>query len=596
MHTINAPLAAAVVSVDVSQGQTVSEGQLIATLESMKMQTAILAPTAGIISALTVALGETVQAGQRLATLTAGAGQETLAQTPAEILDTVDVNAKSPLAHIYQQHSNTLDHHRQEAVAKRHSKGYRSARENLQDLCDENSFVEYGQLAVAAQRGRKSLDALRSETAADGVITGLATINHSLFGPVASQVAVVINDYTVLAGTQGYFHHKKINRILEQAKRHSLPVIMYTEGGGGRPGDTDVKTQIAGLDVSSFARWAALSGQVPLIAVNNGYCFAGNAALFGCADIRIATQQSWIGMAGPAMIEGGGLGSYKPTDIGPIDVQAKNGVVSLVADNEAQATALAKQVLGYFQGDHRQWQCAQQADLRDLMPADRRYVYDIRKIIQHLADSDSWLELSKQYGRAIATGFVRIEGKAMGLIANDCRVLGGAIYAEAADKAARFITLCNNFSIPLLSLCDTPGFMVGPDSEEQGAATRMAQLFIAGAKLTTPLVTIFLRKGYGLGAMAMAGGSFHQPIYSAAWPMGEFGGMGLEGAVRLGFKKELAAEKDQQAKDALFSKLLAEMYQRGQASEAAAHLEIDAVIDPADTRSVVIRALNTAIS
>ncbi len=596
MHTINAPLAAAVVSVDVSQGQTVSEGQLIATLESMKMQTAILAPTAGIISALTVALGETVQAGQRLATLTAGAGQETLAQTPAEILDTVDVNAKSPLAHIYQQHSNTLDHHRQEAVAKRHSKGYRSARENLQDLCDENSFVEYGQLAVAAQRGRKSLDALRSETAADGVITGLATINHSLFGPVASQVAVVINDYTVLAGTQGYFHHKKIDRILEQAKRHSLPVIMYTEGGGGRPGDTDVKTQIAGLDVSSFARWAALSGQVPLIAVNNGYCFAGNAALFGCADIRIATQQSWIGMAGPAMIEGGGLGSYKPTDIGPIDVQAKNGVVSLVADNEAQATALAKQVLGYFQGDHRQWQCAQQADLRDLMPADRRYVYDIRKIIQYLADSDSWLELSKQYGRAIATGFVRIEGKAMGLIANDCRVLGGAIDAEAADKAARFITLCNNFSIPLLSLCDTPGFMVGPDSEEQGAATRMAQLFIAGAKLTTPLVTIFLRKGYGLGAMAMAGGSFHQPIYSAAWPMGEFGGMGLEGAVRLGFKKELAAEKDQQAKDALFSKLLAEMYQRGQASEAAAHLEIDAVIDPAGTRSVVIRALNTAIS
>ena len=596
MHTINAPLAAAVVSVDVSQGQTVSEGQLIATLESMKMQTAILAPTAGIISALTVALGETVQAVQRLATLTAGAGQETLAQTPAEILDTVDVNAKSPLAHIYQQHSNTLDHHRQEAVAKRHSKGYRSARENLQDLCDENSFVEYGQLAVAAQRGRKSLDALRSETAADGVITGLATINHSLFGPVASQVAVVINDYTVLAGTQGYFHHKKIDRILEQAKRHSLPVIMYTEGGGGRPGDTDVKTQIAGLDVSSFARWAALSGQVPLVAVNNGYCFAGNAALFGCADIRIATQQSWIGMAGPAMIEGGGLGSYKPTDIGPIDVQAKNGVVSLVADNEAQATALAKQVLGYFQGDHRQWQCAQQADLRDLMPADRRYVYDIRKIIQHLADSDSWLELSKQYGRAIATGFVRIEGKAMGLIANDCRVIGGAIDAEAADKAARFITLCNNFSIPLLSLCDTPGFMVGPDSEEQGAATRMAQLFIAGAKLTTPLVTIFLRKGYGLGAMAMAGGSFHQPIYSAAWPMGEFGGMGLEGAVRLGFKKELAAEKDQQAKDALFSKLLAEMYQRGQASEAAAHLEIDAVIDPAGTRSVVIRALNTAIS
>jgi acetyl-CoA carboxylase carboxyltransferase component len=407
---------------------------------------------------------------------------------------------------------------------------------------------------------------------------------------------VIVNDYTVLAGTQGYFHHRKIDRMLEQAKRGYLPVVMYTEGGGGRPGDTDVKIQIAGLDVPTFASWASLSGQVPMIAVNNGYCFAGNAALFGCADIRIATKSSWIGMAGPAMIEGGGLGNFAPTDIGPMDVQSKNGVVDLVADDEAHATALAQQCLSYFQGGSDNWQCADQLELREMMPADRRYVYDVRSVITKLMDSDSFLELSHAYGCAVITGFARIEGRAVGIIANDCRYLGGAVDAEAAEKTARFITLCDSFDIPLVSLCDSPGFMVGPASEEQAAVRRMAQLFIAGAKLSTPLVTIFLRKGYGLGAMAMAGGSFHKPIYSASWPTGEFGGMGLEGAVRLGFKKELEAIAEGAEREALFTQLVDEMYERGKATEAAAHLEIDAVIDPADTRGVIVRAFDSRVN
>ncbi|MFM1571703.1 MAG: carboxyl transferase domain-containing protein, partial [Porticoccaceae bacterium] len=316
-------------------------------------------------------------------------------------------------------------------------------------------------------------------------------------------------------------------------------------------------------------------------------------ALFGCADIRIATKTSWIGMAGPAMIEGGGLGSFAPTDIGPIDVQSENGVVDLVADDEAHATQLTQQCLGYFQGANDDWQCADQTELREMMPVDRRYVYDVRLVINHLVDTNSFLELSQAYGCGVVTGFARLEGRGVGLIANDCRVLGGAIDAEAAEKTARFITLCDNFDIPILSLCDSPGFMVGPDSEQQAAVRRMAQLFIAGAKLNTALVTIFLRKGYGLGAMAMAGGSFHKPIYSAAWPSGEFGGMGLEGAVRLGFKKELAAVADNAEREALFTELVDKMYERGKATEAAAHLEIDAVIDPADTRNVIVKAFNS---
>ena len=591
-YSIVSPMAAAVVSVAVKSGQEVGQGEIIATVESMKMQTAIESPVAGTVVDLNVTVGETIQSNHEICRVEESIGSNSaVKKTQSKAVD-----AQDPLDMLNQELESSLDSSRTKAVTKRHSKGYRTARENLQQLCDDGSFVEYGQLAVAAQRDRMSTDKLKSDTAADGVITGLATINRDQFGEHATQVAVVINDYTVLAGTQGYFHHRKIDRILEQAKRSFLPVVMYTEGGGGRPGDTDVKIQIAGLDVPTFATWASLSGQVPMIAVNNGYCFAGNAALFGCGDIRIATKTSWIGMAGPAMIEGGGLGNFSPTDIGPIKIQAENGVVDLVADDESHATELAKQCLSYFQGDNENWQCPDQLALREMMPADRRYVYDVRSIITSLVDTESFIELTKDYGCAVITGFARIEGRAIGLIANDCRMLGGAVDAEAAEKTARFITLCDNFDIPILSLCDSPGFMVGPASEEQAAVRRMAQLFVAGAKLSTPLVTIFLRKGYGLGAMAMAGGSFHKPIYSASWPSGEFGGMGLEGAVRLGFKKELEAVADKEERETLFTQLLDQMYERGKATEAASHLEIDAVIDPADTRGVIVRAFDSRLN
>ena len=582
-------MAAVLVSVDVIAGQSVDKNHIIAVIESMKMQTAITASVAGLITDIKVSAGQTIQEGQLICKVVESSQSSNVLDTQEPISDSVE----NALDQLNQQLAASLDSGRKKSIDKRHAKGYRTARENLRQLCDEGSFVEYGQLAVAAQRDRMSSEKLKAETAADGVITGLATINAQQFGEQASQVAIIVNDYTVLAGTQGYFHHRKIDRMLDQAKRSYLPVVMYTEGGGGRPGDTDVKIQIAGLDVPTFASWASLSGQVPMIAVNNGYCFAGNAALFGCADIRIATKTSWIGMAGPAMIEGGGLGSFAPTQIGPMDVQAKNGVVDLVANDEAHATVLTQQCLGYFQGGSEIWQCGDQVELRDMMPADRRYVYDVRSVITQIVDSDSFLELSQAYGCAVITGFARIEGRAVGVIANDCRYLGGAVNAEAAEKTAKFITLCDNFDIPIVSLCDSPGFMVGPASEEEAAVRRMAQLFIAGAKLTTPLVTIFLRKGYGLGAMAMAGGSFHKPIYSASWPSGEFGGMGLEGAVRLGYKKELEAVTEGEERDALFNQLVDKMYERGKATEAAAHLEIDAVIDPADTRAVIVRAFES---
>lgn len=498
------------------------------------------------------------------------------------------------LAQLRERLARTQDEGRQQAREKRHGKGYRTARENVADLVDDNSFQEYGALAVAAQRSRREYLDLQTSTPADGIITGTCTINADQVGAGQARAGVIVNDYSVLAGTQGFFHHKKLDRICELALEQSLPLVMFTEGGGGRPGDTDVTTQIAGLNIKSFSTWAALSGRVPRIAVNNGYCFAGNAALFGCADFTIATRSSWIGMAGPAMIEGGGLGTFAPTDIGPIDVQEKNGVVDIVADDEAHATAIAKQLLSYFQGDIEQWEAVDQSGLRDAIPEDRRWAYPVRKIIETIADAGSFLELQRIYGRAIITGFIRLEGKPVALIANDCQQMGGAVDAQASEKAARFLQICDAFKLPVLSLTDTPGFMVGPDSEVEGAVRRMSSLFLAGAKMESPVIAIFLRKGYGLGAMAMTAGSFVAPVYAASWPTGEFGGMGLEGAVRLGFKKELDAEKDPAAREQLFHQLVARMYEVGKASEAASYLEIDAVIDPADTRAAVLRALAAA--
>jgi acetyl-CoA carboxylase carboxyltransferase component len=492
------------------------------------------------------------------------------------------------------QLSRSLDEQRTKAAAKRHQAGYRTARENLADLVDADSCIEYGQLAVAAQRSRSTYEDLQINTAADGVITGTATINREYFGQDKSQVAVVVYDYSVLAGTQGYYHHQKLDRIFEMAERLKLPVVMYTEGGGGRPGDTDVTTMMAGLHIKSFYTWAKLSGVVPRIAINNGFCFAGNAVLFGCADITIATRTSWIGMAGPAMIAGGGLGNFKPTEIGPTEVQDKNGVVDIVAKDEADATAIAKKLLSYFQGPVENWSCRDQAKLREIVPENRRRTYQIHRAIEVLADEDSFIELRSGYGSGMITGLIRLEGKPMGLIANNCMPLAGAVDAEAAEKASRFLQLCDAFQLPILSLTDTPGFMVGPESDAQAAVRRMSSFFVSFASVTVPVVVIVLRKGYGLGAMAMTGGSFHTPVYIAAWPTGEFGGMGLEGAVKLGYKKELEAVKDEVERQALFDKLVAKLYEIGKATEAAAHLEIDAVIDPADTREVILKAINSA--
>jgi acetyl-CoA carboxylase carboxyltransferase component len=401
---------------------------------------------------------------------------------------------------------------------------------------------------------------------------------------------VMSYDYTVLAGTQGFMNHKKTDRALQVAEEWRVPVVLFAEGGGGRPGDVD-HLGVAGLDTTTFASFARLSGLVPRVGIVSGYCFAGNAALLGCADVIIATRNSSIGMAGPAMIEGGGLGVYKPAEVGPVEVQSPNGVIDILVEDEAQAVAATKRYLGYFQGATDAGEAADQRLLRHLIPENRLRVYDIRTVIETLADKDSVLELRRDFGVGVVTALVRIEGRPFGLIANNPKHLGGAVDADAGDKAARFMQLCDAFDLPMVSLCDTPGFMVGPQAERTALVRHVSRMFVTAASLSVPFFTVVLRKGYGLGAQAMAAGGFHAPVFTVSWPSGEFGGMGLEGAVRLGFRKELEAIEDPQERQDAYARMVAAAYEKGKATNMASFLEIDAVIDPAETRRWILGAL-----
>ncbi|OWU85519.1 carbamoyl-phosphate synthase large subunit [Oceanicola sp. 22II-s10i] len=587
---VPAPMQATVISLNVEPGDSVAKGTVVAVLEAMKMEHTIESPVSGRVGAVLAKAGETLMEGAPI--LSIAPGEVDAATTEAE--ETVDLDAVRPdLQELLDHKAKGQDAARPDKVAKRHKLGQRTARENIADLIDEGSFNEYGELAIAAQSKRRTREDLEANTSGDGLLTGTATINAGLFGPEGGRVALAIGDYTVLAGTQGQRHHRKLDRILNVAGRHKLPLVFFAEGGGGRPGDTD-RVNVAGLDGPSFRHFAALSGKVPVVGVVSGRCFAGNAALLGCCDVIIATEDSNIGMAGPAMIEGGGLGVYTPEEVGPIDVQWGNGNVDIRVKDEAEACAAAKQYISYFQGPVTDWTAPDQRLLRRAIPENRLRSYEVRDVIHKLCDEGSVLELRQGWGPGMVTCLVRIEGRPYGLIANNPKHLGGAIDADAGDKAARFLQLCDSHGLPVISLCDTPGFMVGPEAEKTSLVRHVCRMFVVGAQVSVPLIGIVLRKGYGLGAMAMIGGGFKESALTVTWPTGEFGGMGLEGAVHLGFRKELAAVEDPAEKQALFDKLLANFYDIGKAVNYAAAIELDAVIDPMETRRWIVNAITAA--
>jgi len=575
-HAVTAPFAGIVVAIPHARDERVGAGSALVVLEAMKMEHEVLADVDGVVRALAVAVGDVVQEGQLLVTLEPGAGDGAEA---AQAPEAQSRGERADLRAVRERHEIGLDDARPEAVAQRRERGRRTARENLADLLDADTFVEYGPLVFAAQERRRSREELIARTPADGLVGGIGDVD-------GRRCVAMSYDYTVLAGTQGLRNHAKKDRLFEVAERRRLPVVLFAEGGGGRPGDVDMPI-VAGLDCRAFELFAQLSGLVPLVGIASGYCFAGNAALLGCCDVVIATEDSSIGMGGPAMIEGGGLGVFEPDEVGPIDVQYAGGVVDLRAADDADAVALARRYLSYFRGARGApgtAAVAEQEQLRELIPEQRKRVYHVRRVVGTLFDESSVLELRRGFAPGMLTALARVDGRPLGVLANDPTHLGGAIDADGADKAARFLQLCDAFELPVVFLCDTPGFMVGPAAERTATVRHFARMFLVGANLSVPTGTIVLRKGYGLGAQAMAGGGFKAPLFTVAWPTSEFGGMGLEGAVRLGMRRELDAIEDERERERLFEQMVAAAYERGQGVNMAAYGEIDDVIDPADSR------------
>jgi acetyl-CoA carboxylase carboxyltransferase component len=596
MTELRSPIQAQLVQWRVGPGDAVIAGQVVAILEAMKMEHEVRALADGQVRELFFAAGETVEKGDVLMMTQPAASNALATEAAPAARNGADTEASGSQTHrpdlqrLIDRHALLLDAARPDAVARRHKLGQRTARENIADLCDAGSFIEYGALAVAAQRSRRSADDLLRNTPADGMVTGIGSINGAVFGPERSRAVVMAYDATVLAGTQGMRNHQKTDRMLGIALKNRLPVVLFAEGGGGRPGDTDMPV-VAGLHVTTFASYARMNGVAPVVGIVSGRCFAGNAALLGCSDVIIATQASNIGMGGPAMVEGGGLGVFTPEQIGPSAVQHGNGVIDVLVEDEAAAVAAARHYLSFFQGTIDSFSAPAPERLREVVPENRLRVYDTRAAMAGLADSGSLLELRTGFGLGIHTALARIEGRPVGLLASNPLHLGGAIDADAADKAARFMQLCNVHGLPLVSLIDSPGFMVGPDIEQQAQVRHVSRMFVAAAHLRVPFLAVVLRKGYGLGAMAMAAGGFHSPDFMVAWPTGEFGAMGLEGAVKLGYRKELEAAAPGEERDALYQQLVAKQYENGQAMNMAATLEIDAVIDPAETRGWLVRGL-----
>ncbi len=583
--SVPAPLQGTVIDIAVAMGDTVSESDPMLIMESMKMEHVINAPISGVIRAINVSPGDTVFEGHALVYIEPTAAAA-IVQAAAQHIDLDHI--RPDLAAVMERHRGALDASRPAAVARRRKTEQRTARENIDDLLDEGSFIEYGSLVVAARRKRHSLQKLIEQTPADGMVMGLGRVNGARFGDDAARCAVMAYDYTVLAGTQGAYNHRKMDRLIEIAERCRLPTIFFCEGGGGRPGDTE-----GGGYVRGFELWARMSAVAPMIGIASGRCFAGNASALGCCDVIIATKGSNIGMGGPAMIEGGGLGIFKPEEIGPVAVQEPNGVIDILAEEEADAVRVAKKYLSYFQGNLSEWTCADQRLLRQVIPENRVRVYDIRQLIETLADTESLLELRPRFGTSMIAALIRIEGRPMGVIANNPKVLGGAIDSDGSDKAARFLQICEAFDIPVLSLSDTPGMMVGPEVEKTALVRHCSRLFIIGANLSVPMFSVVLRKSYGLGALAMTGGSYPASLFAVAWPTGEFGGMGLEGSVKLGYRNELAAITDPAARRAKFDDMVAAAYEQGKALNQASTYHIDQVIDPADTRRWIVAGLRS---
>jgi acetyl-CoA carboxylase carboxyltransferase component/biotin carboxyl carrier protein len=554
-----------IVEISVAIGDEVRIGQTLAVVEAMKLQHDIKADRSGLVCAVSMSVGDVVREGYPIVFV-----EEMEIEGGA-----IEADAGADLDHIrgdmqevFDHIGHTLDESQPEAVAALHARGRRTPRENLTDLIDEGSFREFGPPAAGS--------------AAGGTVMGLGTVNADLVGEERSRVAVVHSDYMMAAYSHGHYQQEPVHEL---ARDFQIPVVLFSEGEGKPFGNLNG----VGFDALVFTEFAQLSGLVPLIGVNTGDCFAGNATLLACCDVIIATRNSTIGMNGPSVVAATGMGEHTAQEIGPMSVQAPNGNVDIVVDDDAAVIATVQQYLSYFQGPIDNWEEPDQRLMRHIIPENRVRTYDMREIINTLADEDSVLEVRKEFGFGVITSFIRVEGQPMGVVANNPAHLAGAIDSPGADKAARFFQLCDAFDIPTIVFMDCPGIMVGPDHERTALVRHAVRLFNIGANLTAPMFGVMVRKAYGLGVQAMIGGAASIPLFTVAWPTAEFAGMNIDGAVKLSARRELAAIEDAEERIAAYDRKVADGYETARAINSGARY----VVDPADTRAWVVRGLKS---
>jgi len=554
-----------IVEINVAIGDEVRIGQSLAVVEAMKLQHDIKADRSGLVCAVSMSVGDVVREGYPIVFIEEMELEGGAIETDAGVdLDHIRGDMQELFDHI----ERTLDESQPEAVSALHGSGRRTPRENLTDLVDEGSFREFGPPAAGS--------------AAGGTIIGMGTVNADLVGEERGRVAVVHSDYMMASYSPGHYRQEPVHELVRDFQ---VPLVLFSDGEGKPFGNL----KGVGFDASVFTEFARLSGLVPLIGVNTGDCFAGNATLLACCDVIIATKNSTIGMNGPAVVAATGMGTPSAQEIGPMSVQAPNGNVDMVVDDDAAAIATVQQYLSYFQGPIDTWTEPDQRLMRHVIPENRVRTYDMREIINTLADEDSVLEIRKEFGIGVITAFVRVEGRPMGIVANNPAHLAGAIDSPGADKASRFFQLCDAFDIPTTVLMDCPGIMVGPEHERTALVRHAVRLFNIGGNMTSPMFGVMVRKGYGLGVQAMIGGAASIPMFTVAWPTAEFAGMNIEGAVKLSARRELAAVEDAEERIAAYDRKVADSYETARAINSGPNY----VIDPADTRAWVVRGLKS---
>ena len=476
-----------------------------------------------------------------------------------------------------------------EKIERQHAADKLTARERIALLIDEGTFVELG---IHAQPHFSQQAMAGRDAPADGVITGYGKVDGRL-------VALAAYDFTVMAGSMGYTGETKVARIREMALSKRMPMVWLLDSAGAR-----IQEAVGSLFAGSghlFREEVVASGVVPQVAALMGPCAAGTAYIPGLADfVPMVKGRGSMALAGPHLVRAAVGEDVTQEELGGSRVHCrKSGVGDLEVSDDEECIARIKQYLSFMPSHNEQAPPVREAadpvdrmdeELLDVLPESNRKPHDMYEIIRRIVDDGEWLDLKPQWARTMITCLARMGGRPVGIVANQPKQLGGILDNDSADKAARFVNLCNAFGIPLVFLMDVPGFMVGTKVEEAGIIRHGAKMLHAIANATVPKITVVIRKAYGAGYYVMNGRAY-EPDLIVAWPSAEISVMGAEGAVEIVFRKQVEEAEDPAAKKA---ELIANYRKVIDVYIAAANDMIDDVIDPRETRPTIIRALEMA--